>query len=35
MFTTSPFETDGPGLVFVDIYSSTGRLLRRLEHGNG
>jgi uncharacterized protein (TIGR03118 family) len=34
MFTTSPFETDGPGLVFVDIYSSTGRLLRRLEHGN-
>lgn len=27
------FETDGPGLGFVDIYSSTGRLLRRLEHG--
>src|SRR5216683_546940 len=26
------FETDGPGLGFVDIYSSTGRLLRRLEH---
>src|SRR3979490_2309786 len=25
----SPFETDGPGLGFVDIYSSTGRLLRR------
>jgi len=30
----SPFETDGPGLGFVDIYSSTGRLLRRLDHGN-
>ncbi len=30
----SPFETDGPGLGFVDIYSSTGRLLRRLEHGD-
>src|SRR5713101_10075988 len=28
----SRFETDGPGLGFVDIYSSTGRLLRRLEH---
>src|SRR5712672_1798558 len=31
---SSPFETDGPGLGFVDIYSSTGRFLRRLEHGN-
>jgi uncharacterized protein (TIGR03118 family) len=31
---TSPFETDGPGLGFVDIYSSEGRLLRRLEHGD-
>jgi uncharacterized protein (TIGR03118 family) len=30
----SPTETDGPGLGFVDIYSSTGRLLRRLEHGD-
>jgi uncharacterized protein (TIGR03118 family) len=30
----SQFETDGPGLGFVDLYSSTGRLLRRLEHGN-
>ena len=30
----SPFESDGPGLGFVDIYSSTGRLLRRLEHGD-
>ena len=30
----SAFETDGPGLGFVDIYSSTGRLLRRLEHGD-
>src|SRR5262245_31195269 len=29
----SPFETDGPGLGFVDIFSSTGHLLRRLEHG--
>ena len=28
------FETDGPGLGFVDIYSSTGHLLRRLEHGD-
>jgi len=28
------FETDGPGLGFVDIYDSTGRLLRRLEHGD-
>jgi uncharacterized protein (TIGR03118 family) len=26
------FETDGPGLGYVDIYSSSGRLLRRLEH---
>jgi uncharacterized protein (TIGR03118 family) len=30
----SPFETDGPGLGFVDIYTSTGRLLQRLEHGD-
>lgn len=29
-----PFETDGPGLGFVDIFSSDGRLLRRLEHGD-
>jgi uncharacterized protein (TIGR03118 family) len=28
------FETDGPGLGYVDIYSSSGRLLRRLEHGS-
>ena len=28
-----PFETDGPGLGFVDIFSSSGKLLRRLEHG--
>jgi uncharacterized protein (TIGR03118 family) len=27
-------ETDGPGLGYVDIYSSSGRLLRRLEHGS-
>jgi uncharacterized protein (TIGR03118 family) len=31
---SSPFETDGAGLGFVDIYSSTGRLLRRLQHGD-
>ena len=30
----SPLETDGPGLGYVDIYSSSGRLLRRLEHGD-
>jgi uncharacterized protein (TIGR03118 family) len=30
----SPFETDGPGLGYVDIYSSAGQLLRRLEHGD-
>jgi uncharacterized protein (TIGR03118 family) len=30
----SRFETDGPGLGFVDIYSSSGRLLQRLEHGD-
>jgi uncharacterized protein (TIGR03118 family) len=28
-----PFETDGPGLGYVDIFSSSGKLLRRLEHG--
>jgi uncharacterized protein (TIGR03118 family) len=28
------FETNGPGLGFVDIYSSSGRLLQRLEHGD-
>jgi uncharacterized protein (TIGR03118 family) len=30
----SRFETDGPGLGFVDIFSSTGQLLRRLQHGD-
>lgn len=30
----SPFESDGPGLGFVDIYSSRGELLVRLEHGD-
>ena len=30
----SRFETDDPGLGFVDVYSSTGRLLQRLEHGD-
>jgi uncharacterized protein (TIGR03118 family) len=29
-----PFEADGPGLGYVDIFSSDGRLLRRLEHGD-
>ena len=33
-FAGKPFETDGPGLGFVDIYSSKGKLLRRLEHGD-
>jgi uncharacterized protein (TIGR03118 family) len=28
------FETDGPGLGYVDIYSSSGQLLRRLQHGD-
>jgi uncharacterized protein (TIGR03118 family) len=27
-------ETDGPGLGYVDIYSASGQLLRRLEHGD-
>lgn len=27
------FETDGPGLGYVDIYSAGGRMLQRLEHG--
>jgi uncharacterized protein (TIGR03118 family) len=31
---SSPLETDGPGLGFVDIYNSEGRLLQRLEHGD-
>ena len=30
----NPFETDGPGLGYVDIYSQEGRLLLRLEHGD-
>ena len=30
---SGPKETDGPGLGYVDIYSTTGKLLRRLEHG--
>jgi uncharacterized protein (TIGR03118 family) len=29
-----PFETDGPGLGYVDIFNSKGELLRRLEHGD-
>ena len=30
----NPLETDGPGLGYVDVFSSDGRLLRRLEHGD-
>lgn len=33
-FAGNPFETPGPGLGYVDIYSSKGRLLRRLEQGD-
>ena len=33
-FAGNPFETPGPGLGYVDIYSSSGKLLRRLEHGD-
>jgi uncharacterized protein (TIGR03118 family) len=33
-FAGNPFETPGPGLGYVNIYSSKGRLLRRLEHGD-
>jgi uncharacterized protein (TIGR03118 family) len=33
-FAGDPFETPGPGLGFVDIYSSKGKLLRHLEHGD-
>jgi uncharacterized protein (TIGR03118 family) len=31
---SAPFETDGPGLGYADVYSSSGKLLERLEHGN-
>ena len=27
-------EIDGPGLGYIDLYSSTGRLIRRFEHGD-
>jgi uncharacterized protein (TIGR03118 family) len=30
----NPLETDGAGLGYVDIFSSDGRLLRRVEHGD-
>ena len=33
-FAGNPFETPGPGLGYIDIYSSNGKLLRRLEHGD-
>lgn len=29
----SPVETNGPGLGYVDVFSTTGALLTRLEHG--
>jgi uncharacterized protein (TIGR03118 family) len=29
-----PQETDGPGLGYVDIFSTDGKLLQRLEHGD-
>jgi uncharacterized protein (TIGR03118 family) len=29
-----PFETDGPGLGYVDIFTADGRLIQRLEHGD-
>jgi uncharacterized protein (TIGR03118 family) len=30
----NPHETDGPGLGYVDVFSSDGQLLQRLEHGD-
>jgi len=30
----SPLETDGPGLGYVDIFTSQGKLVQRLEHGD-
>ena len=33
-FEGDPFETPGPGLGYVDIYSAKGKLLQRLEHGD-
>lgn len=30
----SPVETDGPGLGYVDIFSSNGHLVERLQHGD-
>ena len=30
----NPFETDGAGLGYIDIFSSNGKLLERLEHGD-
>jgi uncharacterized protein (TIGR03118 family) len=29
-----PFQSAGPGLGYVDIYTSSGRLIQRLEHGD-
>jgi uncharacterized protein (TIGR03118 family) len=33
-FDNDPHEADGPGRGFVDIFSSEGRLLQRLDHGD-
>jgi len=30
----SPFEADGPGLGYVDIFTTKGKLVQRLEHGD-
>lgn len=30
----NPFETDGPGLGYVDIFTAEGHLITRLEHGD-
>jgi uncharacterized protein (TIGR03118 family) len=30
----NPFETDGPGLGFVDIFTAEGKMVLRLEHGD-
>lgn len=30
----NPFETDGPGLGYVDIFTAQGKMVTRLEHGD-
>jgi uncharacterized protein (TIGR03118 family) len=34
LHVSGPFETDGPGLGYVDIFNTEGKLLQRLEHGD-